>query len=186
MNKMLKVMLPIILALVLLVIGCSAGFEPAGSRVEEPAEPSRLILPRVGGIAPDFQLQGLNGETISLSELRGTPVMLYFWATWCRFCREEIPTIQELYEEWTGKPPSLVILTIDIGESPSIVSQFMQSNNLSLPVLLDTKQLVSQRYEIRGTPTTFFIDKDGIIQSMKIGAFRSKEEIEASIRMIIP
>jgi len=88
---MLKVVLLIILTLGLLVTSCA---EPSVARVGEPA--------------PDFKLQNLDGQYISLSDLRGKPVLLNFWATWCKFCRDEMPYLQQVYEEWSGK--GLVVL----------------------------------------------------------------------------
>jgi len=165
---MLKVILLIILTCVLLVTGCS---EPSGARVGEPA--------------PDFKLQNLDGQYISLSDLRGKPVLLNFWATWCKFCRYEMPYLQQVYEEWSDK--GLVVLAINIGESHSKAKRFLQTHNLSLPVLLDTKANVAQRYNIRGLlPTTFFIDKDGTIQVKIIGAFPSKGAIETHLNKIMP
>ena len=169
MNKMLKVMLPIILALGLLITGCS-------SQATEGDEGDIL--------APDFQLQDLNGQTISLSDFQGKPVLLNFWATWCNPCVSEMPYLQEINDEWSSK--GLVLIAINVGDSPSEVEEFMQNHNLSLPVLLDTKQVVSQKYSIRYYPTSFLIDKDGIIQGAKIGAFSSKEEIEAGLIQVIP
>lgn len=169
-NKVLKVVLPIILTLVLLLTGCSAD--------------SKTLVARVGEPAPDFQLQNLNEQSVSISELRGKPVLLNFWATWCPPCRAEMPYLQQIYEEWTEK--GLVLLTINIGESPSKVEDFMQSYNLSLPVLLDTKKVVAQMYNITGIPTSFFIDKNGIIQEKKVGAFWTKEEIEEYLSKIVP
>jgi len=92
--------------------------------------------------------------------------------------------MQGKYEEWSGK--GLMLLAVNVGESPSRVGEFVQSYNLSLPVLLDTRQVVAWKYNIIGYPTTFFIDKDGIIQSVKIGPFRSKEEIEDYLSQIVP
>ena len=172
MNKVPKVILPVILAAVLLVTGCSASSELSATQFGEPA--------------PDFQLQNLDGERVSLSELRGRPVMLNFWATWCSPCRAEMPYIQEIYEGWTGKPPSVVILAVNVGESTSTAKSFMQNNNLSFPVLLDIKQDVARKYKITAIPTTLFIDKDGIIREKKVGAFRNREEIERYLGKIIP
>ena len=172
MNKMLKVILPIILALGLLITGCSS----QTTEGDEGAEGDIL--------APDFQLQDLNGQTISLSDFQGKPVLLNFWATWCKPCVSEMPYLQEINDEWSSK--GLVLIAINVGDSTSEVEEFMQNHNLSLPVLLDTKQVVSQRYSIRYFPTSFLIDKDGIIQAAKIGAFSSKEEIEAGLIQVIP
>ena len=93
--------------------------------------------------------------------------------------------IQELFDggEWSDK--GLTILAVDIGESLSTVKEFLDSNMLSFPVLLDTKQDVALKYNIRALPTTFLIDKDGVIQGIKFGAFSSKEDIEKNLSKII-
>ncbi len=143
-------------------------------------------MPQAGSIAPDFQLQDLQGNTFSLSGLKGRPVMLNFWATWCPPCREEMPLLQQVYEEWTGKPPSVVIFAVNIGESQATVEKFMRDNNYSLRVLLDTSQTVAGKYRINGIPTTYFIDKDGVIQGVKVGAFQSVAQIESYLGKIVP
>lgn len=167
---MLKTILLIILTWVLLITGCSAGSEPSGARVGERAS--------------DFQLENLDGQSTSLSDLRGKPVLVNFWATWCPPCVSEMPYLQQLYEEQSGK--GLAVLTINAGESHSKVTKFLQTHNLSLPVLLDSSNNVAQKYNITGIPTTFFIDKDGIIQEKIIGAFPSKEAIEKTLIKIMP
>jgi len=169
MNKMLTAILVMILTSGLLITGCSAGSEPTAT---------------VGKAAPDFELQNLEGQSISLNDLKGKPVLINFWATWCGPCVFEMPYLQEIHDEWSGK--GLMVLAINRGESSSKVEQFLQSNNLSLPVLLDTKLDVFRRYNIRSIPTTFFIDKDGIIQVKVIGAFPNKEAIENRVSKIMP
>ncbi len=180
MNKMLKLILPVILTLVLLLASCSAGPEPLDGK--SPAVPVKGT--QINNLAPDFQLQSLDGQTISLSDLRGKPVLINFWASWCPPCREEMPYLQEIYEEWTDK--GLVVLAINIGESSSTAEEFIQSYNLSFTVLLDTEQDIAQRYNITGIPTTLFIDKDGIIQDKVIGAFQGTAQIENRLSKIIP
>jgi len=97
-----------------------------------------------------------------------------------------MPYIQEIYEGWTGKPPSVVVLGINIGESAAKANSFMQSHNLSFPVLLDIRRDVARKYNVTAIPTTFFIDKDGIIQEKKVGAFWNKEEIERYLGELVP
>lgn len=140
--------------------------------------------PRVGNLAPDFELRDLDGETVSLRGLRGSPVMLNFWATWCPPCRAEMPYLQEIYEQWTSQ--GLVLLAINLRESSSQVKGFLQSYGLSFPVLLDSTGSVGNKYNISGIPATFFIDKDGIIQGIRVGAFPNKEAIEEYLDEIIP
>ena len=139
MNKLLKVILLVILALALLAAGCS---------------PTLTQSAKVGSLAPDFQLYNLEENPVSLINFRGMPVLINFWATWCPPCRAEMPYLQKVYEEWSAK--GLALLTINIGESSSQVSEFMESYNLSFPVLLDTRNSIAEKYNIRVIPTTFF------------------------------
>ena len=202
MDRVLKVILVLMLVLVsvsgLMLTGCvsSTPTPPAPAPpapapaptppVPAPPAPTPAQGPQVDKLAPDFKLQSLDGQTVSLGDFRGKPVLLNFWATWCPPCRAEMPFLQEIYEdkEWSEK--GLVILTIDIGENPSVVKEFMENYDLSFTVLLDTDQDVALEYNIRAIPTTFFIDKDGIIQDIKVGAFSSKTEIEKRLIKIIP
>ncbi len=138
----------------------------------------------VGKAAPDFQLPDLDRNPVSLSDFQGKPILINFWASWSRPSRTEMPYIQQVYEEWSDK--GLVVLAINIGETPSEVKKIMGKYELSLPVLLDTKRLVAQQYDVWSIPTTFFIDKNGIIQAKIIGAFQSKAAIETKLGEIIP
>ena len=167
MNKMSKTVLLIILACVLLVTGCS--------------EPSTA---QVGKQAPDFTLQNLDGQSVSLSDFRGKPVLINFWATWCRPCVYEMPYLQETYEEWSSK--GLVMLAINMGESPFTVKQFLQAYNLTLPALIDIQGDAARKYNIISIPTSFFVDSDGIIREKIIGAFPNKGTIEQHLDKIMP
>ncbi len=173
MNNGLRIKLVAVLAL--LVAGLvMAGCTESGSNQS----------PQIGKLAPDFTLQSLDGQTVSLNDLRGQPVFINFWASWCGPCREEMPLIQAVYERQAGQSQSAVILGINIGESPSTVEGFMQENGLSFPVLLDIEQTVAQDYNIRAIPTTFFIDSEGIIREIKIGAFTSVVQIERGLERL--
>ena len=169
MNRILSVILAMVIALGSLITACQS--QPGSA-------------PEVDKLAPEFQLPNLQGQTISLDDLRGKPVLVNFWATWCGPCVHEMPYIQEVSDEWSGK--GLVVLAINIGESTSKVAKFMQSQGLSFTVLLDTDEKTAAKYNIRAIPTTFFIDKDGVIQAKKIGSFTSKAAIESSLDKIIP
>lgn len=166
MNKITKAIIAVILTLVLLVIGCQP----------EVAE--------VGDMAPDFKLQNIDKQIVSLSDFRGSPVLINFWATWCIYCLYEMPFLEQVNEEWADK--GLVILAIDKGESPARVKAFLENNDLSLLVLLDTNEKIARKYNVLYIPTTFLIDKDGIIQEKIIGAFPSKGAIERRLSKIIP
>ncbi len=160
----------VLLTIGLVLAGCSSGNGP--STTEE------------GIPAPDFQLKDLNGQSVSLSDFRGRPVLLNFWATWCPPCRYELPFLQEIYDEWSGR--ELVLLTIDVGENPASVRDFVANNNLTLPVLLDTNRSVAQKYAVTAYPTTFFIDREGMVKQKIIGAFPSKEALAKKLLIIMP
>ena len=166
MNRILKVILVIIFVLGSLTTACQSG---GGT-----GETSQGTNP-----APQFQFTNNSGQLISLSDLRGKPVLINFWATWCSPCRMEMPYIQQIYNEWQEK--GLVLLAINIGESASRVAEFMRSQGFSFPVLLDPEGEIAGQYGVRAIPTSFFIDKDGIIQDMKVGPFHSKAEIESGL-----
>ena len=177
MGKLTKVILIVVILIVLLssmlvsglaVTGCSGSVQGT----------------QVGNQAPDFHLLNLDGQSISLSDLRGKAVLVNFWASWCSPCRAEMPFIQRLHESWSDN--ELVILAVNAGEEPSTVKEFVDSFGLSFMILLDTKGEVALDYNVRGIPVTFFIDKDGMIRDIKFGTFSSKAEIERRLSKIIP
>ncbi|MDH5696082.1 MAG: TlpA family protein disulfide reductase [Dehalococcoidia bacterium] len=167
MNTALKIILAIILTSAILIAGCAGEVNQT---------------PKIGEPAPDFQFQSSAGQATSLSDLKGKPVLINFWQIRCLPCRVEMPYIQQVYNEWQEK--GLILLAINIKESPSQIEQFMQSQELSLPVLLDSEGSIAERYGIRAIPATFLIDRDGIIQDIKFGPFQSKAEIESSLDKI--
>jgi thiol-disulfide isomerase/thioredoxin len=132
--------------------------------------------PEIGKPAPDFKLDTLDGRTVVLSRLQGTPVLVNFWATWCGPCRSEMPFLQLTHQNWPAD--KLVLLAVDVAENSSQVSQFMASAGFSFTVLLDRQAAVAQSYNVTGIPTTIFIDKEGVIQDIHVGAFQSQAEIE--------
>ena len=156
-------------------------FAILGQKELAPSSPTQGT--KIGNLAPDFQLQDLEGKPVSLSDLRGKPIMLNFWATSCYPCVFEMPYFQEVYEEWSAK--GLVLLAVNIDGTSSQVTEFSDSLHLSFPMLLGAKTNVPGKYNIRYIPSTFFIDKDGILQSVKVGPFTSKETIEDELNKIM-
>ncbi|MCL2210449.1 MAG: TlpA family protein disulfide reductase [Treponema sp.] len=116
----------------------------------------------------DFTLPLLNGENITLSSLKGKTVILNFWATWCPPCRAEMPSMDTFYKRYKDK--SLEILAVDIGENINTVRQFIQKNNYSFPILLDTTRRISSIYGIEAIPTTYIIDRQGKIIGRVVGS----------------
>jgi cytochrome c biogenesis protein CcmG/thiol:disulfide interchange protein DsbE len=150
-----------------------------------PATSKPPARPIAGFSAPGFRLESTDGLSVSLASLEGHPVVLNFWATWCGPCRHEIPFLQDLATDPAWLDRGLEMVAIDIQESEADVRQFMESFGMTYPVLLDRSGQVANLYNIRGIPTTFFIDKDGIIQNVRVGTFSSKGEIETIIEQAI-
>jgi peroxiredoxin len=116
--------------------------------------------PQAGFLAPEFTLQTVDGNQVSLTDLRGQPVILNFWATWCPPCRIEMPHLQQASQKYEGRA---TILGIDQRETIEEVAAFASEHDLTFPLLMDEDGAVNNIYGVRGLPTTFFVDKDGVI-----------------------
>lgn len=128
---------------------------------------NRDTSPEVGAVAPDFSLTSIDGDQLRLSDYRGKPVILNFWATWCPPCRAELPALEEIWQQYDE---NVIVLAVDQGESPQTVANFTREQvPVTFPVLLDIDQSVGDGYWVNSLPTTFFIDADGVIQDMRIG-----------------
>lgn len=138
--------------------------------------------PRVGEPAPDFEVQGLDGESIRLSDFRGRPVWINFWATWCPPCRAETPDIQEVYEERQSE--GLVIIALSIGEDADTVRGYVERTGTTFTMGLDRDTAVSANYRIVGIPTHFFVDRNGVLQDYRIGSM-SKKTMDKKVDAIL-
>lgn len=136
-----------------------------------------------GDPAPEFHFEDATGTTFALSDFKGRSVMLNFWRTTCGPCVMEMPHLQEVYNEWQGG--EVVILLLNIGEDADTVKDFLDTLGLSLPVILDREAFAAEQYGTFSIPTTFFIDKEGGIRGIKIGAFQSAEELEHVLEQLI-
>jgi peroxiredoxin len=134
--------------------------------------------PAVGHPAPDFALTTLAGEPFMLSDAAGTPVVLNFWATWCAPCRNELPALQDAAERYEGR---VLIVGVDQGEAADVVQSFVDEFSLTYPIPMDADGEVGHRYNVRGLPTTFFIDSNGLIRDIwsgEMNAITLAEKIE--------
>jgi cytochrome c biogenesis protein CcmG, thiol:disulfide interchange protein DsbE len=125
------------------------------------------VAPRKGFLAPDFTLSLLDGDEIRLSDLRGQPVLINFWASWCRPCRAEMPELQAAASQHADV--GLVVLGVNQLEPLSDVSSFVQELALTFPIPLDMEGKVSAAYQVRGLPTSFFVDAEGVIRDAFTG-----------------
>ena len=128
---------------------------------------------RVGQPAPEFALTAISGESVRLADLRGHPVVLNFWASWCPPCLTELPA---LVSAWNAhRPAGLQVLAINgDDERPAVIRDFTARMALPFPVLLDARARVNDRYRITGLPTTVFIDSAGIVRALNPGPIDSQ------------
>jgi peroxiredoxin len=116
----------------------------------------------VGDNAPLFTLKDLKGNDVSLSSFKGKPVFLNFWATWCPYCRKERKDLTALYKVYNDK--GLVLISVSLDRSEDTLRDYMNDNPADYIVLTDTKMKSGAMYGVRGFPTTFLIDRDGVIK----------------------
>lgn len=149
------------IALADLPVGMGRGYPTAQLIAGQKSNPAL----KTGSPAPDFALVLPDGSHLALSDLRGRPVVINFWATWCGPCRLEMP---ELMRAATGDP-DLVLLAVNTQESLDAVGPFADDFTMTTPVVLDAKGDVNNLYAVRGLPTTYFIDASGAISAIHPG-----------------
>ena len=158
--------------------------ENTEGEAEEDGEVKEGIFP--GNKAYDFTLLDREGKEISLSSLRGKVVFLNFWASWCGPCKAEMPDMQKVHEEYKDKDVVILAVNITALEKNGIedVNKFLKANKFTFPVLYDKEGAVSVQYRVSRIPTTYILNKDGIIANFVTGALsekRIKEEIQAAM-----
>jgi peroxiredoxin len=126
-----------------------------------------VVAAPVSQLAPDFTLKSTSGENIKLSELRGNVVMINFWASWCGPCRQEMPLLQQLYERYQDL--GFTLLGINVDEDSVVADKILKEISVSFPVLYDSRNKVSKRYQVKAMPSTFVIDRDGKVRYLHQG-----------------
>lgn len=157
------------------------------SRVAEPSsqQSGPPPNPKEGFTAPDFTLDLLDGGQLTLSELRGHPVVLNLWASWCLPCRSEMPAIEKVYQ--SNKEAGLIVIGLNLTsqDSESDIRAFAQELALTFPIALDRDGSVRDRFQLLGLPTTYFIDQSGIIRSVVVGGPMSEATIQSNVEELL-
>ena len=155
----------------LVIQGCTTS-APDITNGHQPGSSELPPAPEEGRLAPDFTLSDLKGNRLRLSDLRGKVVFVNFWTTWCPPCRAEMPEIEAVYQEYKDK--DVVFLGVDILEPENVVRQFVQEGGYNWTFVIDTTGEVTATYRIPAIPTSFFIDREGIIRAVNIGAMTKR------------
>ncbi len=145
----------------------------AAPSVLEVAEAAPEIGLEVGKQAPSFTALTSNGETVNLADLRGTVVVLNFWATWCPPCRAEMPSFQQAHQTFADQ--GVAILAVNAGEAPDVVANFHESLGITFPMLIDQSQIIQRLYGLQGYPTTYLLDRNGVIITQHVGGLSAAE-----------
>jgi thiol-disulfide isomerase/thioredoxin len=158
-KRLYKTLGLILLLSLLLLTGCSVNSEGAlTEKTKNNSEPK--IGLGIGNQAPDFTITMDNGQSLKLSELKGQPVFLNFWASWCPPCKKEMPDIEKIFKE----ERKVKIIAVNIKETPMEVRSFLNSNGFTFPIGYDPKGEISSLYMATGIPTSYAIDRNGIIR----------------------
>jgi len=136
-----------------------------------------------GTRARDFDLESLEGTEVSLSDYRGSIVLVNLWATWCQPCRDEIPDLEAAYQEL--KDEGFVVLGINVEEPLETVAPFVQDFGMSYPILLDKEAEVLKAYRAQGLPMSFIVDRDGMIQVRHTG-YLAADQLHTYLEQFLP
>ena len=134
-----------------------------------------------GRAAPDFLLEKLDGGTLRLSDLQGKAVLVNFWATWCQPCRSELPHLVAAYNRY--RQEGLEIVAVNLQEDEDTIAGFVEEFGMQFPVVIDRSGDVADKYHVIGIPTSFFIDRSGVVRTIYTGPFvgqQSRQGIEES------
>jgi thiol-disulfide isomerase/thioredoxin len=149
-----------VLAASLACAACSRGAEPP-SRVE------------VGVEAPSYAARALNGDSVSLALLRGKPVLLNVWATWCLPCKEEIPYLESLHAKHAAEGLQIVGVSVDARGDEAKIEEFARDFRMTYPIWRDPDERVNSRFLAIGVPSTYLIDRNGILRWKHLGTLRA-------------
>lgn len=143
-----------VLSFILVLAGCGAS-EP----------PAKL---NTGSMAPTFQTYRLDGAPVHFpAAWAGKPVVIRFWADWCKFCEGEMKAIETVYQRHKDK--GLEVLAVNAGQDKATIEAFIKRIGVTYPVLLDEKSAVAKQYGVVGLPTTYFVDAKGIVRAKIVG-----------------
>ncbi len=163
-------------------------------RLSSPGAEKQTMAARRGGgeeiaageVAADFSLPDLSGKTVSLSSLRGKVILLNVWATWCGPCREEMPAMEVLFNEFKNRKDFVILAVSEDHKGREVVASYVEKNGYHFPILLDPENRIGQSYDVTGVPETFIIDRNGRIVAHHMGAFDwSRDDVRQLVEQML-
>jgi cytochrome c biogenesis protein CcmG/thiol:disulfide interchange protein DsbE len=155
------------------------------SRVTGNAADAQIQTAHEGFLAPDFSLQTLSGETVTLSSLRGRPVLINLWASWCTPCRLEMPAMQRVYEDYQAQGFQVLAVNATNQDDAGKAADFARQYGLKFPILLDNLGSVGRQYQLESLPTSFFVDAQGIIREVVVGGPMSEALLRVRVENLL-
>jgi peroxiredoxin len=140
---------------------------------------------REGRRAPAIELATLEGGTLSLAERRGAVVIVNLWASWCGPCRAEMPALERLYVAERARGLEILAVNSTVQDSPADARAFVEEHGLTFPILLDTNGAVSRAYRLRSLPSTYIIDRRGVIRQIFFGGPLSEETLANAVAPLL-
>jgi peroxiredoxin len=144
-----------------------------------------IPAPQAGFLAPDFTLTTLDGETVTLSDLRGQVVLLNIWASWCPPCRAEMPAMERTWQDYRERGVVVLAVNSTIQDTPADAQAFVTENGLTFPIPLDTDGAVTRLYRVSSLPTSFFIGADGVIREVVIGGPMAEALLRSRVEQLL-
>ena len=129
----------------------------------------QIPAPQQGFLAPDFELKTPTGETVKLSDLRGQAVLVNLWATWCPPCRAEMQSIEKVYNEYKDQGFTVLAVNMTYQDNQLEIMPFVNEQGLTFPILLDETGDMANAYQLKSLPSSYFINRDGMINEVVIG-----------------
>jgi thiol-disulfide isomerase/thioredoxin len=148
------------------------------------ASAAETSAPHKGFLAPGFSLSTNEGETITLSDLRGQPVLINLWTSWCPPCKAEMPALERVYQDY--KDDGLEILAVNSTSQDNAADAigFVQDLGLTFTILFDNDGSVSKQYRLQALPTSIFINREGVIQEIVVGGPMSEALLRTRIKTL--
>ncbi len=145
---------------------------------------AETVAAHPGFLAPELTLQSLQGDTLSLSDYEGQPVLIFLWASWCSVCRVAMPGLQTVYEAYAPRGFEILAVNTTHQDSLSDASNYFQSQQYTYPMLLDRDGTISQKYQLYALPTSVLVGPEGIVREVIIGSGMSEGFLRARLENI--
>jgi peroxiredoxin len=181
-DKVLYLVAAIVVATGLTIVALSGH---RGARLATNSEPSEAPV-AAGSQAANFKLEKLDGTTVSLQSLRGKVVFLNVWATWCEPCRQEMPSMETLYDDFKSNKDFVMLAVSQDTKGRAVVAPYVAKNGYRFTILLDPENKIGETYDVSGVPETFIIDRKGQIVAHHMGAFDwSRPDVKDALQQLL-